>query len=322
MTTNRPQAGTGTSRAADTGTGTGSRRSTITSSEAQARAMVSNWYADAQQDGEELLALMEDNDGVPDDEVPDGILDAWDDDLLELPRETDPEHRQTRWSPRPHIVFWQSGGAIDWEVRPIPESMYDDPLLLSDALAHAERLERLAAALAGIQRKALLSPTVAGAVHNLVYLSKTRLADEAGVESQTGSKISRDRHMILEAPFGLVTLDLFTWASRQGWQARVDAIQLLDVLLREDPAMSANAAGQIAAVRTGVGAGIRKHIPALRNIQRHPDVVATHRRSFPQTSWQSLREDVGSDGDIRGKPVMCLALVGAIGTDATIGATE
>lgn len=323
MTTNLPQAGTGASRTTDTGTRTGSRRSTITSVEAHARAMVSKWYADTDRDGEELLAPMEDNDGVHDDDLPDGILDAWDDDVPELPRETDPEHRQTRWSPMPHIVFWQSAGAIRWEVRPIPESMYDDPLLLPNALAHAERLERIAAALAGIQRKALLSPTVADAVYNLVYLPKTRLADEAGVESQTASKISRDRHMILETPFGgQVPLDLFTWASRHEWQARVAAIRLLDELLRDNPALSANAAGQIAAKKTGVGTAIRKHVPALRSVRENPGVVAAHQRAFPQTSWEKLREDVGNSGDNRAKPVMCLALVSAIGTRATIGAAE
>ena len=187
-----------------------------------------------------------------------------------------------------------------------------DPGLRHAAIPHYKRLATIAQLIATAQREAIFAPSMAEAIPKLMYLPKVRIAGEAGIEAKTGSKISRERFTVVEVPFGLVTLDFFTWASSGSWKRKVQALVAARTLLLNDGDMPATSVERRVSERLGDVGAIRKQVPALRSVLSSLDIVERHRRAFPKTSWQDLRSDLGRSSDRRAKAVMCLALGGLL----------
>lgn len=304
-----------TDRAPDTGRG--QRRGRRSDRQRQADHLTTVfWHGDRTEGG---AGAVDFNDGPNDDDLPGGLLATDDRDELYLDA-VDPERTLPIRLPRPIITIWVEDGDLEWEVAEPWLEHLSDPLRMRSVVSRMDKLNALAEVIANRQRRALLAGEIGEAYRRLVAIDNAAIAGEVGTETLTGSAVSRENTELVRAPFGLVPLAFFTsWVSSRSPELRLE-LEELSHILSADPTLTNSGAASLTAERLrrpDRASDLRKHAPVVRAILGHEHVVGRHRRMFPLSRWEHLRDDLplSRDGASRAMTACVMALVGVIGEE-------
>ena len=244
----------------------------------------------------------------------DDLPDGWELHLADPdeppPHRLDPDDNLEQPPPpvRPDLRLWPTGqGRIEVEVP--GESWLDQQHgRFGDYYrAHVDRLRTVGALLAQQQPTALAARSLPDAFDNLQPMAAKDLAELLDVDAST---VSRTSTVVVETPHWQAPLGLFTLTNRPEQISKAARLKKLAAALTAEPdAPNATLARQLTSELNVGESTIRKELSELRALARQPGLVAEHRRWFPRTTWEELRDAAGIGGE-RGALSCWLILIG------------
>lgn len=232
------------------------------------------------------------------------------------PRRPDPQTAQVvRTRRRPETLTWSTRPVVDELVSSIPDHEGAD--------LWEERLDRLAATLAGHQHTAITATDASNAYQAILPMTAKQLAGLADLEV---TWLSRSRTLIVQCLWGPAPLEMFWWKSLGADGLDIELCALYREL-RKDPRRNDSATATAAAkavlprasqaVTAKRAGALRKHLPVLRRIYDHRHHIAAYRRAFPYISVAEIAEILNLPAKSRGESALRLAVLGVLDEGAT-----